>query len=153
MAARRGVGLTLIAVGKLIQVTLVLIAGIAALLFVKHVPPASVREWADAFAPESEWAQHLLDQLTEVSHEKLAFVGKTSFAYAALFAVEGVGLWRNKRWAEWLTILVTGSFIPFEVRGLWVAFNVAKLIALIINAAVVIYLAVRLWRDRTEATH
>ena len=36
-------------------------------------------------------------------------------AFAALEAVEMVGLWLNKRWAEYLTFIATTALVPFEV--------------------------------------
>jgi uncharacterized membrane protein (DUF2068 family) len=70
-----------------------------------------------------------------------------SLLYAALALVEGVGLWRHRRWAEWLTVVSSGLLIPFEIGELlmeprhntgWV------LSVLIINVAIVVYLATRL---------
>jgi uncharacterized membrane protein (DUF2068 family) len=61
-------------------------------------------------------------------------------AFAALEAAEMVGLWLNKRWAEYLTFIATTALVPFEVYELTNGISVFKLIALIINLAVVIYL-------------
>jgi uncharacterized membrane protein (DUF2068 family) len=66
-----------------------------------------------------------------------------SLAYAAVFVVEGVGLVRGRRWAEWLTVFVTASFIPFEVYELARHFGPGRLTALVLNAAIVVYLARR----------
>ena len=41
-----------------------------------------------------------------------------TFAYSALFLVEGTGLFFEKRWAEYLTIVATVSFIPVEIYEL-----------------------------------
>ena len=49
---------------------------------------------------------HLLPQATVVAIAALV--------YAALEATEGVGLALRRRWAEYLTVLATGLFIPFE---------------------------------------
>jgi uncharacterized membrane protein (DUF2068 family) len=51
-----------------------------------------------------------------------------------------VGLWLNKRWAEYLTFIATTALVPFEVYELTNGVSAFKLIALIINLAVVIYL-------------
>jgi uncharacterized membrane protein (DUF2068 family) len=51
-----------------------------------------------------------------------------------------VGLWRNKRWAEYLTFIATTALVPFEVYELSNGVSAFKLVALIINLAVVIYL-------------
>ncbi len=61
-------------------------------------------------------------------------------AYAALEATEAVGLWFNKRWAEYLTFVATTLLIPYEVYELWLRVSVFKLIVLAINVAVAIYL-------------
>ena len=60
--------------------------------------------------------------------------------YAALFLTEGTGLLFRKRWAEWLTIVATGSLMPIELYELIKQFTAIRLFALLINAAVVLYL-------------
>jgi uncharacterized membrane protein (DUF2068 family) len=72
-----------------------------------------------------------------------------ALAYSAVFAVEGVGLLGRKVWAEWLTVVVTASFIPIEIYELVVHFGAGKVVALVLNVAVVIYLlALRLGERR-----
>jgi uncharacterized membrane protein (DUF2068 family) len=73
-----------------------------------------------------------------------------ALAYAAVFAVEGVGLIMRRRWAEWLTVLVTASFIPFEIYEVVHRPGPGKLIALAINLAIVIYLARRRMAARVQ---
>jgi uncharacterized membrane protein (DUF2068 family) len=81
-------------------------------------------------------------------------IGAAFIAYAAVFVVEGVGLLRRRRWAEWLTVIVTASFIPFEIYELARRPGVAKVIALALNVAIAAYLAWRRMRDRAaHASH
>ena len=61
-------------------------------------------------------------------------------AFAVLEAAEMVGLWRNRRWAEYLTFIATTALVPFEVYELTNGLSAFKIIALVINLAVVIYL-------------
>ena len=61
-------------------------------------------------------------------------------AYAALFLTEGTGLLFRKRWAEWLTIVATSSLMPIELYELVKQFTAVRLLALLVNAAVVLYL-------------
>ena len=61
-------------------------------------------------------------------------------AFAALEAAEMVGLWLNKRWAEYLTFVATTALVPFEVYELTNSVSAFKIVALVINLAVVIYL-------------
>src|SRR5256884_507444 len=77
--------------------------------------------------------------------------GVGAFLYAALFTVEGVGLWRRKRWAEYLTVIATLSLVPLELFELTRAVTPPRLTALVVNLAVVAYLIGRL-RRRARAT-
>jgi uncharacterized membrane protein (DUF2068 family) len=83
---------------------------------------------------------HELDNLftTSSSHlHRLAFV---LIAYGVVEGVEAVGLWYLRRWAEYLTFIVTASLLPFEVYEIAHRTTPFKIIAFIINLAVVVYL-------------
>jgi uncharacterized membrane protein (DUF2068 family) len=65
-----------------------------------------------------------------------------------LFLTEGVGLLMRKRWGEIVTIIITGSFLPFEIYHLVEkGFSVFKILLLLGNVAVLIYL---IWRVKHE---
>jgi len=61
-------------------------------------------------------------------------------AYACLEGVEAVGLWFNKRWAEYLTFVATSLLIPYEIYELAVKVSVLKLVAFVLNVLVAAYL-------------
>jgi uncharacterized membrane protein (DUF2068 family) len=63
-----------------------------------------------------------------------------TLSYAAVFAIEGIGLWMQKRWAEWLTTIITASLIPLEVWELFFRPNFGKAAVLVANVAIVAYL-------------
>jgi uncharacterized membrane protein (DUF2068 family) len=65
--------------------------------------------------------------------------------YACLEGVEAVGLWYNKRWAEYLTFVATSILIPYEIYELYLRVSVLKLIAFVLNVLVAAYL---LWAKR-----
>jgi uncharacterized membrane protein (DUF2068 family) len=75
-----------------------------------------------------------------ISPRHLYDIGFLLVAYAALEAVEMVGLWFAKRWAEYLTFVATALFVPLEVYELATSFGTLKLVTFIVNMAVVIYL-------------
>jgi uncharacterized membrane protein (DUF2068 family) len=83
---------------------------------------------------------HDLDRLFSLKGTTLHLLGAGILAYAVLEGVEAVGLWLQKRWAEYLTFLATTLFLPLEVYELTKTVSPFKVIALIINLAVVIYL-------------
>lgn len=83
-----------------------------------------------------------LSTLTISKHTTLAM---TAFAYACLMGAEGVALYFRRPWARWFTIIATGSLIPIEVYEIWRAPHPTRVIVLIVNVGVIVYL----WR-RTD---
>ena len=67
-------------------------------------------------------------------------VGAVIAAYAGLEGVEAVGLWYGKRWAEYLTFVATIVFVPYEIHELIKSVTALKVVALIINVAIAVYL-------------
>jgi len=65
--------------------------------------------------------------------------------YAVLEAVEMVGLWRTKRWAEYLTFVATSLLIPFEIYEIVGGLSFLKALTLVVNVAIAAYL---LWAKR-----
>ncbi|GLQ90459.1 DUF2127 domain-containing protein [Dyella flagellata] len=82
----------------------------------------------------------LVELLQEMGPSKFMAIGIVALAYAAVFAAEGIGLWLRKHWAEWFTVIATGSLIPVEAYEMFHKFGWLKLGALIGNVAIVIYL-------------
>jgi uncharacterized membrane protein (DUF2068 family) len=76
-----------------------------------------------------------------ISPSHLYWIGFLLVGYASLEAVEMVGLWMAKRWAEYLTFVATLAFVPLELYELASGFGWFKLVTLILNLAVVAYLA------------
>jgi uncharacterized membrane protein (DUF2068 family) len=61
-------------------------------------------------------------------------------AYGLLEGVEGWGLWKERRWAEYLTVVATAGLIPFEIHELSKEVTVFRVGALVLNIAVIIFL-------------
>ncbi len=61
-------------------------------------------------------------------------------AYAVLEGTEAVGLWLGRRWAEYLTFVATVIFVPYEIYELTKNVSALKVLALVINLAIVAYL-------------
>ena len=81
-----------------------------------------------------------LRRLFAVNITSLYLVGVALAAYAVMEGVEAVGLWLGKRWAEYLTFLATIVFVPYEVYELTKGVSALKVLALVLNLAVVAYL-------------
>jgi uncharacterized membrane protein (DUF2068 family) len=83
---------------------------------------------------------HELDNLFTTSSTHLHELGAVLLVYAAVEGIEAVGLWYQRRWAEYLTFLVTTSLLPFEIYEIVTRTTALKVIAFVINVAIVIYL-------------
>jgi len=93
----------------------------------------------------------VIDKLFELGPRKFIAIGVAACVYATVFLVEGWGLWREKRWAEYLTVIVTASLIPLEAWEISRHFTWLKVFALVVNVAIVLYLIVLLRRPRSSA--
>jgi hypothetical protein len=85
---------------------------------------------------------HQIDDLLSFPPGRLHLIGVALAAYAVLAAVEAVGLWRQRRWAEYLTLIATSALLPLEVYELVRGITALKVVALVVNLAVVVYLLV-----------
>ncbi len=81
-----------------------------------------------------------LDRLFSLSPGRLYLYGIAIAAYALINGIEAVGLWGARRWAEYLTLIEVGVFLPIEVHELFVRVSPLKLITLVLNLAVFAYL-------------
>ena len=83
-----------------------------------------------------------LDELFSLKKGTLELVGAGLAGLAVIEGVEAVGLWYQRRWAEYLTFVVTTALIPLEIYELTATVSWFKVVALIVNLAIVIYLLV-----------
>jgi uncharacterized membrane protein (DUF2068 family) len=139
----RGDGALLaIAIFKFVKGAVVLALAFGALTFIHKDVASEVEYWLDQLRidPDNKFIGALLSKLQLVHPKELKELSALGAAYAALFLTEGTGLLFRKRWAEWLTIIATSSLMPIEVYELVKEFTGVRLLALLINAAVVLYL-------------
>ena len=135
---------------KVFKAALLIALGIGAVRLLQGGIGREVELWSqrlnvDAWNP---WFQTFPEKVKSVSPHKLSLLCAGAFVYAGLFATEGTGLLLRKRWGEFVTIFITGSFLPFEMYELIAKqFSVFRVLLLIGNAAVVVYL---IWRVRHE---
>jgi uncharacterized membrane protein (DUF2068 family) len=137
-----------IIVERIVKATVLVVLGIGLLV-------AGRKGWLDL------WASYAQDQLNlnvgrniilQLLLRGLVIVGAfnhvtllaiSAIAYAALEATEGVGLAMRRRWAEYLTVIATGILIPYEAYEVIMRPTLFKVGALLLNLAVVGYLAYR----------
>ena len=151
--ARNGL-IRAIAVFKLVKALLLVGVGLGSLKLLSPTAAETADRWASALTwrigPRA--ASTLRNGVSSLTASQLKVIGIVAFLYAGLFAVEGGGLWLAKRWAEYLTIIATTSFVPFEVYELTRHASWQRGATLGINLLVVGYLVwkVRKLNDRAH---
>jgi uncharacterized membrane protein (DUF2068 family) len=85
------------------------------------------------------WLGHI-QRFFLFSPKHLYELGIAATGYAALEAVEMVGLWFSKRWAEYLTFIATCLLLPLEVYELSTKLSTLKIVVFLLNLAVACYL-------------
>jgi uncharacterized membrane protein (DUF2068 family) len=134
--------LMLIAAFKLAQALLFVAAGVSVLRLMHHDLPDLVLSWARHmhFSPESHFVDFILDRVQIVDDRLLRRFGVGLFAYATLGTVEGIGLYLEKAWAEYMTLGITASFLPWEIFEVFRRITSVRLVLLVVNVLVFLYL-------------
>ena len=143
---RKPLLLLLIASMKFVKAAFLIITGIAALELIDPAVGAQLIHWAEEIQHHfsRDFMVKALTKIVRLGPENLRLVAIGTFLYAALFIVEGVGLWMDKTWAEWLAVLSTAALIPLELYEIALQLSATKVAVLIVNIFVLIYLVRRL---------
>jgi len=97
-------------------------------------------------SPENRYVELLLEKLGLVDPPTIRRLGELSGLYATVELVEGLGLWFGAVWAEFVVVISTGIFIPEECLSLNRHFTWFRLSILLINAAILAYVAWIVWK-------
>jgi len=141
-ARHHDAGLLAIGLFKLVEAVFFLLVGAGALHFVhRDLGDAALRLAVRLRVdPEGRLVGFLLDQLGAITAHRLREIGAATFFYAALRMTEGVGLVLEKVWAEYLTVGVTASFLPWEIYEIARDVDGFRVGLFVINLAVLAYL-------------
>jgi uncharacterized membrane protein (DUF2068 family) len=131
-----------IALYKLLKVIILLLAVWGEVQLHDSTLVARILSWLSArpHGLEHDLVTRGIVWFSGLSEERVHQVRLITLTYAAVFAVEGIGLWMQRRWAEWLTVVITASLIPLE---LWEIINKPTLgasLVLLANCLIVGYL-------------
>jgi len=152
MASERRRGLEVIGVLKLLKSLALLVAGVGLLSLIHRDAAETLRGWIDLLRLDAH--AHLIEKLIArvagISRHALRDLGVGTLFYAVVFGIEGVGLLLAKTWAEYLTTLVTVSFLPVEGYELIKHPSLVKGLVILVNAAIVLYLVLEIRRRRHE---
>jgi len=143
--SREGV-LKLIALFKFVKALLLAAVSLGSFELLNPEIAKKAELWISAIAWRlGPGAADVQGKVSTVPASHLVLAGIVALLYGCLFAVEGVGLWMSKRWAEYLTIIATSSFVPFEIYALVRHASWHRAATLAVNLLVVGYLV---WKVR-----
>jgi len=145
--------LRLIALDRVVHFVVLAALGIAIILFAGHqkdlrsdyIRILNSLQASVGFVSSRNGFFSEITHLVSLSTTKLYLYGSAFSAYAAINAIEAVGLWGERRWAEYLTFIEVTLLLPLEIYELAVKISYLKIGALVINVAVMAYL---LWAHR-----
>jgi len=134
--------LIVIAAFKVAQALLFLAIGVGALKLLHKDVGDVISQLADhlRFNPESRLIIFIMDKASLINDRLLRRIGEMGFIYAALDLTEGIGLYFEKAWAEYLTLVITASFLPWEVFEIFRRLTLIRVGLLAANALVLFYL-------------
>jgi uncharacterized membrane protein (DUF2068 family) len=137
---------------KLAKAALLFVLAGLTILAVRRTPLGLIDPWIDALRidPDNHFFRVAVARVVRLSNERMALYAAGSVFYGIVFLVEGVGLTLRRRWAEWLTVVVTASFVPLEAYELARRFTVARVVLIVLNLGILAYLLVRRLTERGE---
>jgi uncharacterized membrane protein (DUF2068 family) len=105
--------------------------------------------------PRQHFFHRIVTRLHHLHAHELRIAAFAALCYGALELVEGVGLWLDQLWAEYLTVIATSLLLPLELYELVSKPSLLKACGIVVNIAIVAYLAWmlrrRLAREATQA--
>jgi uncharacterized membrane protein (DUF2068 family) len=150
---RQAIVLRVIAVDRIFHMAAFGAVAIAAL--VVHAKFKAMHSWAEgllnalssARAGRGGVSSHgltaaLLTRLAHIDPHSLLWLAAVAGVYAIVSAFEAFGLWFERRWAEYLTVLATAGFLPLEVHELIKRVTFVRVFAMVVNLAILVYLVV-----------
>ena len=151
---KRDAGLLLIGLFKMVKAVFFMGIGAGALHFIHKDLGDTILATAAKLRvdPESRFVEMAMARVDLISHHQLREISMATFGYSLLALTEGVGLLMEKEWAEYLTLGLTVSFLPWELYELARHASWGRAALLLINLLVLVYL---LWllkkkRERGE---
>jgi uncharacterized membrane protein (DUF2068 family) len=131
-----------IALFKFFKAAALITAGILALTFRHANLTVIATHWMDKFRldPHNKYVDWGLDHVKLVHAKQLEMLAAGTFVYAILFLVEGIGLYREKVWGEYLVIVEVCLLMPFEAIELVAKPDLIRVGLLIANILILIYL-------------
>jgi uncharacterized membrane protein (DUF2068 family) len=135
-------GLAVIAVFKVVKGLLLLLVGLSLLKLV-HAEIATLSSLlieALHLNADSRIIHALVLKVDALQPHSVLVAGLVSLGYAGLLLLEGIGLWLERSWAAYLTVISTSLLLPFELYEVIDRVTILRAGLLILNLVIVLYL-------------
>ncbi len=131
-----------IALFKFFKAAAMITAGSLALTFRHANLTVIATRWVDKFRldPHNKYVDWVIDHTRLVHAKQLEMLAAGTFIYALLFLVEGIGLYREKVWGEYLVIVEVCLLMPLEIIGICAKPDLLRIGLLISNILILVYL-------------
>jgi uncharacterized membrane protein (DUF2068 family) len=140
--------LMVIGIFKLLKGALVVALALGVLRLGQEGLAGALAQWATRLHIDQD-GRHFaraVRAIAALDSQQLHVVSAALCVYGALLLTEGTGLLLRRRWAEYFTVIVTGSFIPLELYEIARRPDAIRVAVCLVNVAIVWYLARELRR-------
>ena len=139
---RRNRILLTIALFKFFKAAAMITAGSLALTFRHANLTVIATRWVNKFRldPDNKYVDWVIDHTKLVHAKQLEMLAAGTFVYALLFLVEGIGLYREKVWGEYLVIVEVCLLMPLEIIEICAKPDLLRIGLLIANIFILVYL-------------
>ena len=121
---------------------LVLVVGLGLLSLIQHNLEAEAEDIVLFLNlnPAHRFPQIFINTLSHLGDPQLLLLSISALMYAALRFIEAGGLWLDQVWAEWLAIIADSLFMPIEIYEIIMRVTVFRVMILLLNIAIVVFL-------------
>jgi uncharacterized membrane protein (DUF2068 family) len=142
----------LIAIGKILKSIGLVASSFLFRALLSEEKHKAIEDWLNnARLEPHSWVLHrcfdVVEKSLDLQHGTLRLLHLGVIIYAALYLIEGIGLWFDRKWAEWMVIVTTAGFLPLEVYEIWKEMTPARCLLFAANVVVMAYLIFRLRRQ------
>jgi uncharacterized membrane protein (DUF2068 family) len=147
---RRERGLVLIIAYKLVKGGLWLVFAAVILVLMQMGLGDHMLGFAEHLRHHSRaWSLELADLVVRAASRRgLAAIVVALLADGSVSLLEGWALWHGHWWGPWLVVVATGSLLPFEVVAIVRKPHPIRIVLLVVNLAIVVYLVRKALRER-----
>ena len=142
-------GMVLIAVLKVVKGVLLFVIGLGLLRLVHADIATLFSQFLETLHlnADSRVLHNLVLKVDALQPQRVLIISVVTMTYAGLLLTEGLGLWFERPWAAYLTVISTSLFLPFELYELIEHVTALRIGVFLINLTIVIYLIRQLRHD------